>query len=379
MPDSGSSVDSPQVVARSEPVLRDPVLRLIRRQHRCNDEVLIAIWMIVTAVILWLRPPVAFSSGFTPLVSTETLAAAAWTFLVVPAVLYAYLWLPDSLAQLVPELDTNGVIVGSKPAAPQRSIEDFTAEANRRIDRIIWPLIMVAFIAWYLVFDWARSDAVGAARVQEILQLVVYAPVAYASGVALGRLVSGMAIVDDLFEHYAARVRPLHPDGAGGFGPLGHRLTMVARIIGAVGIGALVINAIDFQAGRSVVSPASVFTLGAIALVGPLTVWVGIRSPHRAMLEARDDVLAPITDAIERLSVGPLPQTDDTAQATAALKGTNEEIEALHRRQKLLVDSYPVWPIHTQGFRIVVATASAPLIVGIVDVVLQRIGSIVGG
>jgi hypothetical protein len=359
--------------------VRDPVLRLLHSQRALPDPLLIAIWMVLTGVVLFLRPALALADGFVPLGPTEIVKAAAWTLIIVPVVLYAYFWLPGSLARLVPELVANGVVGADRPEPPEGSVDEFIQHVERRIDRLVWPLLAIVFIAWYLVWDRPRLEALDpATRNQELLQLVVYAPMSYASVVLVGRLISGLAIVDDLFKRFDANVRPLHPDGAGGFGPLGHRLTYMAGVLGAVGVGALIINGIDIGTGFDAVSPATVFTTLGLVASSVLIVWAWLRAPHRAMLRARQRVAAPIGVAAERITLEPPSSSANAAEVTAALTAGNDELDALKRRETLVTEIYPTWPISTQGSRFVIATVSAPLILGLVDVVLELIRRVLG-
>jgi hypothetical protein len=243
-------------------------------------------------------------------------------------------------------------------------------------------VLAVGLIAWYWVVKFRQfepfvSDAM---RWQLVLDLIASTPVIYAATVAFGFLVNGIRVTNDLFDRYDVRVFPYHPDGAGGFGPLGQRITHLARIGGVAASAAFIINMLSFQAGNNLLeSPETILGVGVLVVSAPLIMWAWLQAPHRAMLAARGAILSDVRSAYDRVARTPLHEDLADALITADLKDGTDLLVELNRRADEIVQRYPTWPIHTTELRAVSATVSAPLIAGIIGILIGAIRQSLGG
>jgi hypothetical protein len=375
-------------IAVPEQAPGDPILRAMGEHARGEGRMLSRTGWAVTAVVVaftaadvLVRPSLIVGGQSVELPTRQVQQMLAWTFLAVPAAMYLYFWLPNALRTLIPDLRREGVIAGPKDATTP-PIERFEEDARGRYDTRFWVLFAVALIAWYWVVKFRQFEPfeTDAMRWQLVLDLIASTPVIYAATVAFGFLVNGIRITNDLFDRYDVRVFPYHPDGAGGFGPLGQRITHLARIGGVAASAAFIINLLSFQAGNDLLrSPETVLGVGVLLVSAPLIMWAWLQGPHRAMLAARGDVLSDVRAVYDRVAREPLGQNEADAEITAHLKKGTDLLVELDRRAVEIVQTYPTWPIHTTELRAVSATVSAPLIAGIIGIVIGAIRQSVGG
>jgi hypothetical protein len=358
---------------------RDPLLRLLRigadgPSTHSTATILFAIaWAAITALVLILRPAlVVGGEAPSPLGTRETMAALAWAWLAVPAGIYLYFWLPNALRTLVPELMERGVlvepVVDKKDAPSTGSLEAFASEWEDRLEGGGWLSLTAAIAAIAIVGYWiyrlglVPPGASTAAWAQDVLTLLVYTLPVYTGTFTIARLVKGIALTTDLFNRFSVSPHPLHPDGAGGLSPLGNRIAVVA--IGGAGYAAaaLVINLLALAAGRvPFSSPESIFTLAVLLGLAPLMLWAWLRVPHREMLEARGRLLSEISQEFERVIRLPLGTGPDKERTGANPQASTDTLEALQRREQVIREAFPTWPIRTRALQALWVTVSAPL------------------
>jgi hypothetical protein len=338
-------------------------------------------WVIIAVVVVFnaadvLLRPALFIGGtpWLPLSDWKAQQMLAWSFLAVPAVMYLYVWLPGSMAKLIPELVDRGVITGPKPGIDE-SIGAFAERALDRYDRQRGVVPAVLLILWYalvksLALPPAASEAV---RAQWLLDSIASAPVIYAATLTFFRMVDSIRVTNELFSRYVLRVYPYHPDGAGGLSPLGKRITNLARVGAVASVATVFMNLLAFQNDNELLrSPETVFAVGSLLVIAPLIMWAWLREPHQAMLAARGEVLGEVCSIYDRVARQPLASGDDAAITANVTAGT-DLLEQLDRRAREVANTYPTWPVHTTELRTVSATVSAPLVAGIVGIVIKLI------
>jgi hypothetical protein len=376
------SADQMTVAAR-HPRAGDPILRAMGTRAETHGRGLAgSAWVIIAVVVVFnaadvLLRPALFVGGtpWLPLSDWKAQQMLAWSLLAVPAVMYLYVWLPGSMAKLIPELVERGVIAGPKPGIDE-PLGAFAERALERYDRQRWVVPAVLLILWYalvkfLALPSAASDAV---RGQWLLDSIASAAVIYAATLTFFRMIDSIRVTNELFSRYELRVYPYHPDGAGGLSPVGRRITNLARVGAVASVATVFMNLLAFQNGNDLLrSPETVFAVGSLLVIAPLIMWAWLREPHQAMLAARGEVLGEVCSIYDRVARQPLAPGGDDAAITASVTAGTDLLEQLDRRAKEVTATYPTWPVHTTELRTVSATVSAPLVAGIVGIVIKLI------
>jgi hypothetical protein len=340
---------------------------------------IVGVVVVATAIDVLLRPALTLSGApIPPLSSPDAQQMAAWAFLAVPVAMYLWFWLPGSVHSLVQELRSKGVIADPKSPATD-SMDQFAYDAMHKFDGPIWTVAAAILIVAYGLVKFRQVAPEGIpANLQLSLDILVSAPVIYAATLAFSSMIEGIWITSDLFDKYSIQVFPHHPDGAGGLGPIGKRVSVLAWAGAIAGSAALFINWVSFQQGNNLLtSMETVFGVGVLLVAAPLVVWFWLRAPHEAMLEARARFLTEISTEYDRIAREPIAQADEGA--IVKLKASTELLQELDKRAEEIQKTYPAWPIHTTGLRAVWAVVAAPLVAGAVGIVLDDVRTILGG
>jgi hypothetical protein len=391
--------------------VRDPILTVVAsRSPQHGSRLSRGAWVVILTVVIYvaadalLRPALWMAGQHPPSLSSVPIQTLAWIFLAVPVTVYLYFWIPGSLVTLIPDLLARGVIVGPKDptTAP---IDEFARDTDDRFDHGSWLIaalvvaIGLAIWYWWLKLNGLASGTADAIRWQQILDLVAATPSIYCSTMIVFRLIVGIVTTDDLFDRYTIRVFAHHPDGAGGFGPLGARISYLARF-GAVATSAVfLINLASFEEGHDLLkSPETVLAVGMLVLLVPLVLWAWLQSPHRAMLTARGEVIADVCSLYETVArrpiyVAPVPEAPepggtppdgpfrlaDDKTLTDRLKQATDLLQEIDRRAEEVEKTHPTWPIHIDELRRVSASVSAPLVAGLIGLLIGAIKELLIG
>ncbi len=154
----------------------------------------------------------------------------------------------------------------------------------------------------------------------------------------------------------------LHPDGSGGLGSLGHILWISVGMM-------FVISLLFLAITQRLISPVLIIVITVTYLVFILALVIGwLVLPHRVMLQARKELLQPITDEFEQAVKETLSSiTGDTATIEA---GT-DRLNALQDRYKLLRNNFPVWPLQVRQMRRLVIALILPILLSFIPTLLE--------
>jgi hypothetical protein len=294
------------------------------------------------------------------------------SFIIFPLGILIYMLLPGFLAGLFTTLQEKKAI-GDRRQAGVESYDRFLARWIDSANNAWWMAIALGLVLLYWLYrlfanvpgDVTLLTPKGLRTWQRLTILLVYTPVMYGAALSLVRLVIGVIFTQRLFHLFKIRVNPLNPDGAGGLGVIGQKLTISVLFATALGAGATGMIIFDISAGHNPFLRPETWALGAIYLaLTPLLFATWLWLPHRALLEAREEALKPLADEFLHAMSQAEPSHEDDAQA---IKAKTERLAEIKRQYEFLRDTFPTWPLQNNALNRLVATSGLPLISSLVS------------
>jgi len=286
----------------------------------------------------------------------------------------AYLWMPDTIAQLFNTLWYDDVLdqsIDSQIVAT--SYTKFIKDLSFWMNRPLWPIGTLIFIIIYLVNRYLVNGPPFLTYVPLWLQLVTAVLdviIAYSAILCIIRLLITLVFANRLFSSFTIHVKPLHPDGAGGLGVMRNVVWFSAIIIVATTL--TFFNTIQLMTNRNTFSS----TLDIIALIAayviltPSLILGWLIMPHSLMLKERDKALKPLVDEFQAITEH--PQTIEKAE-TASILADNDRLSAIKHRYSLINDSFPIWPLEVSQIRRLIATLSIPALLSLIPFIIEFI------
>jgi hypothetical protein len=165
------------------------------------------------------------------------------------------------------------------------------------------------------------------------------------------------------------KIRPMHPDEAGGLGALGDFTLKTSLIAVGFGVIALVFSIFTIYVGSDLLSRPDVIILWVLyILVTPTSLILPMVSAHGAMKNARNDKLSEISKEFENTLI-----SSDVAAADdiEGIRKGNERLTELQNRYGIIAASFPTWPVPARLFRNFSISASLPLMSGVMSMVIN--------
>lgn len=247
-----------------------------------------------------------------------------------------YMLLPTLMANTIDTLQANGVIGayrhhGATPVSYESFVKQLLARANSW-----WWLALIALITVLSWVQWVVLRHPPFSLFWLILGFLVgILPGIYMICFILVRVVLLLVFINRLFFLFAIHVKLLHADGSGGLGSLSHILWICVGMMLALVLAVL-------ATPQRLTSP-EIILIGACYLICIVSLSIGwLALPHYRMLQARTELLQPLTDEYEQALKDTLPSISGD---TATLVAGTERLSTLQDRYKLLRDAFPVWPI----------------------------------
>lgn len=285
--------------------------------------------------------------------------------------LLVYFQLPRLVAALFNNLRANSVLSDSR--REDMSYEQFLNDIVRKMNLKLWPILGVMTVVGFWVHRFFSYNAAKRPLWLEIAALAAYALAYYVFIPTLAKLWIVILSTNRLFRTFYVRVNPLHPDGAGGFGPVGRMLSTYALIFAVFGllIAAGMLSSYYREGQLFRRTETWMLLVGYTSL--PALLWSWLWVPHKAMQEARDRKLLVLAEAFLR---GTLQHDAGRASDALSLKESTEWLSELKKQYELLMDSYPTWPIRFWQVNRLAALMSAPLITTILPHIVSAIGAL---
>jgi hypothetical protein len=340
----------------------DPLLVLLKDKCHLNT-----FWICASTVLLpgsvflfwwfgWVRTTAVWHIN-------NTLSILLQTFLLFPLIFLMYVLIPGAIADLFRTLNMNEVI--GKPRASlsmdtATTYEAFVQRMVKWMDNSLWTLAIMILVVCYalsrllLVEPMSTSPVPYAMRACAIL---VYLPLMYVTGMSVLRIVLALLFTNRLLSSFTLQVKPLHPDGAGGLGAMGHLLWASAGImlweVLLLVASVLSRNLIWLSLSEMVLLSAIYLVLTPALLVGWLLV------PHMMMVKARNELLQPLTNQYQHAMLQSLSSDEYDTQN---LMSETQRLTALKQRYDLVHDTFPVWPLETSALSRLAVTVIIPLL-----------------
>jgi hypothetical protein len=178
-----------------------------------------------------------------------------------------------------------------------------------------------------------------------------------------------------LFRCFNMKVRPLHPDGAGGLAPLGQYTLSLSYLIALVGIllvvtpitrNYVVMGVIQFRW-----TPELVIAMIAYLAAAPIVFFAPLSVAHAAMDDAKSELLLQIARRFdsEYDHIQSMLNENDISSMKKRLKNL-KELQRLHKT----TDDFPVWPFNSSNLTRFGTTYLSPIALAVfIDVVTNLI------
>jgi hypothetical protein len=277
--------------------------------------------------------------------------------------LSVYFLLPRLVAALFNNLRDNSVLAGPRRASLTygRFLEDMAGKMNWRL----WPVLGVLTVVWFWAYRYFTHDPAKRKFWLEIAALVAYSLGFYVFVPTLAKLWIVVFSTNRLFRLFKVRVIPLHPDGAGGFGPVGRMFSTYVLIFTAFGLLVAAGMISSYYRTNSLFKRSETWMLIVGYTSLPVLLWGWLWAPHKAMREVRDRKLLLLAEEFHNATTrhdADGPADAPPPEESADLKASIERLSELKRQHDLLIDSYPTWPVRFRQANRLAALISAPLI-----------------
>ena len=304
---------------------------------------------------------------------TEAWAYAVFLYVVFPAIVVAYVWVPRAVSELFRGLRGSEALV-----APHDEYDGFIKGGSDSLERYYthsgWAIasaVIVALVAVYYAFiytlGWPRLSLL----LRALKVLVLYVPGWY----MLCQIVSQEAVtiwgLRQVFRRFEVSPYPLHPDRCGGLRAINNYAVGFTYVIAVAGVGVGLMAWVTLRReGR--LSPDTAMWVGIYVVLALICFFLPPWTAHKAMAEARDKLLSDISQQFQRDYAA---ATAGLAEDAVELKGRVEKVQDLRTLYEL-TDAFPVWPFDTATLRRFAVTVAAPLTPVIVELAISIAASL---
>jgi hypothetical protein len=289
---------------------------------------------------------------------------------VAPLWIGIYLFLPSIIVNLFKRFWENGVIGEYRADRPgSLSYQEFVEKQASLIHSRWWTGIALFLLALYWLYEcfFVPNSLVVHAPFWwlRLIMIFVFSINIYTDFLVIVWLFIIGVATNRLFHVFTIRVKPLHPDSSGGLGLFNHFLWISPTLVMIGVCGALYSTSLN-SSGFSVAS-----VVGGVVcylIIVPLLLIAWLVLPHHAMVQARQELLLPLTDEYERA-------LDETMQEalgdTAALSAGTERLAALQKRYEQVCNNFPTWPIEIVQLRRLVIAVILPFLLALLPLLVD--------
>lgn len=292
---------------------------------------------------------------------------AFYTNLIAAAVIWAYYtWMPGGIVTVFKRLYDNRVIDGPTQTSKykgEKAYASFIEEMQTLFGKWWWsaaPLAVSTSATLILVLPQYLALGQSVAWTTDTLSLILALLWTWAGTycVLLLLIYSVLSIywLRRLFNNFRIRVRPLHPDRAGGLSPMGNFTLTLSYIIALIGI-MLVITPITrnyVKVGTLQFRWTTELLVGLVAYViaAPIVFFAPLSVAYNVMNEAKDQLLLQIARRFEKeysrvqeVLDEDISSLEDSSKILENSSKILRELQALHDT----TSKFPVWPFNVSN------------------------------
>ncbi len=367
----------PEFPLPSELAKSDPLLKLLLKIRLSP----LLMGILISVLIFLVRLPVAWAEGhlFTTggvLGYLSDLSLYVHLFRST-AVIGFYIWIPAWILEVVASLIGNGVILEkNKDYQYADFFSDLKVSFNSRWVSILLITIVILVMAVFLLPVDLANRATSATLVSPLSFILTVLEQAFTEYVVFRLLLNcflGIVWFRRLFSKFTIRVRPLHPDGAGGLSPLGNLALRLSYLISVIGIS-LVLSAITrnlkvTQSFGFLFQPDIIAGLIAYAILSPVVFFAPLAVAHHYMEDAKKRFLLQIDEKFGLLFSEIQASLNSDSDKLILRNKRFKKIRSLHAMGK----SFPVWPFNIENVTRFITTYLLPIILVLIADALLRL------
>lgn len=295
----------------------------------------------------------------------------------VPATIFFFFWLPDSIYEVINGLQKNKIISQTKSIGESSGLEKFLTQFWKSYSNIAWLLISFVLVAMYMVLfslpiqqaykNWQTSGTF------IFWYTVFYWLFVFVIGsLFITRGIISILWFNHLFKSFDINIRILHPDGAGGLSPLGKFSVKIGYLLGIYGIASVAATfsesyVLTTRFSGLIFSPALLPLLITYLVMAPIAFFAPIGAARAAMKKAKNNLLLEISDQLDSDKEKLLSLLHSKP---AGLKQGIEKIEQIQKIHKI-VSGFPVWPFNADNLVRFFTSVSSPVILGLLSLLLD--------
>jgi hypothetical protein len=180
----------------------------------------------------------------------------------------------------------------------------------------------------------------------------------------------GIVALNKIFAKQEAKVKPLHPDGAGGLALMGKFSANLGYAIGSLGL-ALSVNIFQHLVNNNSILNDYILMISIIVYIclSPIIFFLPLWTGHSSMIAYRNRLLKETSTEFDKIFAQLHAQRNKNSDKNEPLlKKINQLTEARN-----LIKQFPTWPFDANAIRKFLSLVFSPLILGLVSTIIDFI------
>ncbi len=354
--------------SQSQPPQHDPLARLLFERWSLSAFRVAAAAVVAEVVAKGLQLGWGWRAGdirFGPFVGwgdwKAGVANLLFSFLITPSIWGAYAWIHRAPAKLFLDLDGRNLFGTSAGATQGDGIQSGRLLSTR------WVIAAGVVTAGTAIATWFAADR--SWHPYLLIQFPTWMIGWYMLCVAVALQINVIRALRRYFSIRHLQIRPLHPDGCGGLGPLNDYAQRFALLAAVCALGLTLFAVVLARFGRLPDYLPLHIAIAVYLVMSPFCFFATLGTAHRAMQLAKEQLLQEISDAFQQVY-------RKTQEALRRIEDADlVEIERIDKLRALhdTTQEFPVWPFNWGSIRRFAVVVLSPIVPFIVERVLPVI------